>query len=36
VELEREPTIGDKWALVHFMADVLAEAERAPPTANVH
>ena len=30
VELEGEPTLGDKWALVHFMADVLAQAERAP------
>ncbi len=29
VELEGEPTTMDKWALVHFMADVLAEAERA-------
>jgi pimeloyl-ACP methyl ester carboxylesterase len=29
VELEGEPTAMDKWALVHFMADVLAEADRA-------
>jgi dienelactone hydrolase len=29
VELEGEPGAYDKWALVHFMADVLAEAERA-------
>ena len=29
VELEGEPSAMDKWALVHFMADVLAEADRA-------
>jgi dienelactone hydrolase len=28
VELEGEPTIGDKWALVHFMAEVLQQASR--------
>jgi pimeloyl-ACP methyl ester carboxylesterase len=28
VELEGEPSLADKVALVHFMADVLAEAER--------
>lgn len=27
VELHGEPTAGDKWALVHFMSGVLAEAE---------
>jgi dienelactone hydrolase len=31
VELEGEPSLADKWALVHFMADVLAEADRAGP-----
>ncbi len=29
VELEGEPSATDKWALVHFMADVLAQADRA-------
>jgi dienelactone hydrolase len=29
VELEGEPSAMEKWALVHFMADVLAEADRA-------
>jgi dienelactone hydrolase len=28
VELHGEPTAGDKWALVHFMSGVLAQAER--------
>ena len=28
VELDAEPSIAETWALVHFMADVLAEAER--------
>ena len=31
VELEGEPSMGDKWALVHFMADVLAQADHARP-----
>ena len=26
VELEGEPSIGEKWALVHFMAEVLGAA----------
>jgi dienelactone hydrolase len=29
VDLDREPTLQEKWALVHFMADVLAQADRA-------
>jgi pimeloyl-ACP methyl ester carboxylesterase len=28
VELHGEPSAGDKWALVHFMSGVLAEADR--------
>ena len=28
VELDGDPTLGDRWSLVHFMADLLDEAHR--------
>ncbi len=33
VELEGEPSMMDKWALVHFMANVLSQAEASPSRA---
>jgi hypothetical protein len=29
VEIHGEPPLGEKWALIHFMAGVLAEASSA-------